>query len=94
MKYRIVYDTRNEEFGFRIEQRDGLFGDWVYADIRAWGPNHFMEFDEAQKMLKRIRLDGRPVSTKSWELARVADWLQQVNDQIEQMTEEAEELKS
>ena len=93
MKYRIVYDTRNEELGFRIEQRNRLFGDWIYADIRVWGPNYFTEFDAAEKMLKRIVIDGRPATKHTISVMRVLASIVNLSDEVKRMTEEAEDLQ-
>lgn len=95
MKYRIVYDTHNEELGFRIEERDGgwLFGNWIYADIRAWCPNYFTEFDEAEKILKRIVIDGKPVTKHTLSQIRALASIVNLSDELKRMTEEAEELQ-
>lgn len=95
MKYRIVYDTRNEELGFRIQQRDGLLDTWVDADVALYWhkKNYFTEFDEAEKMLKRIVVDGRPATKHTISEMRVLASIVNLSDELKRMTEEAEDLQ-
>lgn len=93
MKYRIVYDTRNEELGFRIQERNGMLGDWIPADIWWLEKNYFTDFDDANKVLKRIIVDGKPVTKHTLSEIRALASIVNLSDELKRMTEEAEDLQ-